>query len=413
MTDDRFSLATKWSRMDPNPLTSSYVVDLLGRAKKGDVDASTEIDRLFPRDGSRIGFGTAGLRSAMSPGPLGMNDLVVIQTTQGLARYCQWARASSGGPYADKEKLLAVIGFDHRCQLDFGLSSRRFAMLTKLVFLECGMNCVLLDCSEAGYVHTPLVSYATIKLHASVGVMVTASHNPKADDGYKVFWSDGVQIRPPLDSGIASFIVKEENLVPWTDYGRLLEERRRPYPEDLCLGLGDRQKTMELADAYFHRILKSGLVTGQSNLLKDDNWTPPKIAYTAMHGVGHQWAIKSFETFELLPFRSVPSQEAPDPEFPTVPFPNPEEKGALDNAMEYSVENGCNIVFANDPDADRLAVAERCSDTGVWTIFHGDQIGSLLGHWLWEKIGKDDPKVSDTMPACGPDVNLIASFAIN
>ena len=81
--------------------------------------------------------------------------------------------------------------------------------------------------------------------------------------------------------------------------------------------------------------------------------------------------------------------------------------------MEYSVENGCNIVFANDPDADRLAVAERCSDTGVWTIFHGDQIGSLLGHWLWEKIGKDDPKVSDTMPACGPDVNLIASFAIN
>ena len=381
--------ALEWADLDPNERTSSYVRSLTDRAQNGDTNAASELERLFPRDGSRIAFGTAGLRSAMEPGPVRMNDLVIIQTTQGLARYCQaTCRVDQG------QKLLAVVGFDHRCQPEFGLSSRRFAMLTKLVFLEAGMDCVLLD-SSPEYVHTPLVSYATIELGAALGVMVTASHNPKCDNGFKVYWSDGVQIRPPLDSGIASTIVETDNLTPWTDYGCLLENAKEESfdANDSCFCLSDPNATRKVVDSYFQCICSSGLVTGQAKLLEEDGWMPPIIAYTAMHGVGYQWSIKSFATFGLKPFKSVPSQESPDPTFPSVSFPNPEEKGALDEAMTFSEKNNCDIVLANDPDADRLAVAEKDRVDGSWTVFTGDQIGTMLGHWLCMQIGKQSKKV--------------------
>jgi phosphomannomutase len=113
-----------------------------------------------------------------------------------------------------------------------------------------------------------------------------------------------------------------------------------------------------------------------------------------MHGIGHKFASKVFEVFELPPFKAVPAQKDPDFTFPTVPFPNPEEKGALDLAKKYAEENGCDIVLANDPDADRLAVAERDRSSGEWTVFTGDQIGTMLGHWIWNQIGKNCGKVS-------------------
>jgi phosphomannomutase len=115
-----------------------------------------------------------------------------------------------------------------------------------------------------------------------------------------------------------------------------------------------------------------------------------------MHGVGHKFAVRVFETFGLPPFKTVPQQKDPDPSFPTVPFPNPEEKGALNLAKSFSEENGCDVVLANDPDADRLAVAERDQSSGEWTVFHGDQIGSMLGLWIWEQVGKNCGKVSQT-----------------
>jgi len=190
--------ATAWAEMDPNEKTKSYVSSLIDTCKDSEESQRT-LDALFPNDGSRIGFGTAGLRSAMKPGPLGMNDLVIVQTTQGLARYCQDVAGKT-----DK-KLLAVIGYDHRYNPDLNISSKNFAILTKLVFLEAGFECVLFD----GYVATPLVAYATTKLNAAVGIMVTASHNPKDDAGFKVYWSDGCQIRQVSSLSIDALIVND------------------------------------------------------------------------------------------------------------------------------------------------------------------------------------------------------------
>ena len=400
--------ALAWAASDPNRTTAKYVIGLVERAKRGDdEEAKTTLMELFPDDPScRIGFGTAGLRSAMKPGPMHMNDLVIVQATQGLASHVHdmWDPHKPSGDASKHAntstctdaKPLAVVGFDHRCEPELGLSSRRFAMLTKLVFLEAGFDCILLDCPK-DFVHTPLVAFATLNLKAMVGVMVTASHNPKQDNGYKVYWNDGVQIRPPIDGHIASNIIASENLSPWTDYGAILDKRREEAPlDDLCLGLSDRKATMALADSYYECISSSGLVTHQAKLLKDDGWRPPSIAYSAMHGVGHQWAVKSFQTFGLRPFKSVPAQERPDPTFPTAAFPNPEEKGALDYAKSFSESEGCDIIIANDPDADRLAVAERSREDGSWCTFTGDQIGTMFGHWLYTQIGNSlgDEKIA-------------------
>lgn len=189
-TTTTIDVAKSWIEMDPNEKTSSYVQQLIQDVLNGDdgndakqAKAQSTLESLFPTDGSRIGFGTAGLRSAMEPGPLGMNDLVIIQATQGLAKYCfqvQQQKDSSSSPSSSKKKMIAVVGYDHRSKVEFNLSSKSFALLTKLVFLQAGFDeCILFD----GFVPTPLVAYATKKCHAAVGIMITASHNPKNDAG--------------------------------------------------------------------------------------------------------------------------------------------------------------------------------------------------------------------------------------
>jgi len=382
-------LAKSWIKLDPNEKTRNYVQNLI------DKQDLTQLSTFFPSNGSRIGFGTAGLRSAMTPGPLGMNDLVIIQTTQGLARYCQKVLSSTDDndhhhhhhqnrTNDTPTKLLAVVGYDHRANPELNLSSKTFALYTKLVFLQAGFDCILLD----GYVATPLIPFATTMYHAACGIMVTASHNPKADAGFKVYWNDGTQIRPPIDSGIAASILEESNVTPWVDYESILKAQMKDCSDDL-FGLGDTKSTIEISDAYYNAVSKSGLVIDQSDLVYPK--AAPKICYTAMHGVGHPWAIKAFETFQLQPFFSVPEQQTPDYEFSTVPFPNPEEKGALDLAQTFSDEHDCDIILANDPDADRLAVAEKNKETGNWTVFTGDQIGAMLGLWIWETIKSDKP----------------------
>lgn len=145
--------ARSWAQMDPNPTTKKYVMSLVSRMNQ-DEDAKIELESLFPFS-QRVTFGTAGLRSRMSPGPLGMNDLVIVQTTQGIARYCLSQSTMNG----QGKKLIAVVGFDHRANPSLGLSSRTFALLTKLVFEETGIHCVLLDCVDS-FVHTPLVAFA-------------------------------------------------------------------------------------------------------------------------------------------------------------------------------------------------------------------------------------------------------------
>jgi phosphomannomutase len=309
-----------------------------------------------------------------------MNDLVVIQTAQGLARYCQQQHGRD-------KKLKVVIGYDHRANPELNLSSLSFALYSVLVFEAAGMEAVLLD----GHVHTPLVAFCTRALKAAVGIMITASHNPKQDAGYKVYWEDGCQIRPPVDAGMAQSI--HHNLTPWINYGALLQSLAQT-EMDVCCGLSHPQMTREMTAAYFDTISKSGLVTGQAQMPQNRE-NPPAFCYTAMHGVGHMVAAKVFQVFGLPPFHSVPSQELPDPTFPTVTFPNPEEKGALLIAKQAAEKYNCDIVLANDPDADRLAVAERDRTTGEWTAFTGDQIGTMLGHWLWTQVGTKSKKVRE------------------
>lgn len=368
--------AKKWSCLDPNSETSSYVENLIAQVEGGNDAAIQELESLFNKP--RIQFGTAGLRGHMEPGPCGMNDLVVIQTAQGLARYVLDANNNNNS------SLKAVVGYDHRSLSKFSISSKQFAMYTKLVFEHAGISCTLLD----GFVATPILAYAVTNIDAAVGIMVTASHNPKQDDGYKVYWKDGCQIRPPIDGEISNEIVKNENLVPWIDYGEKLQKLKAYSKKNNCYGLSDPVQTKSIEDAYFQSVQSSGLVTGVNNATNATS-SKPKFAYTAMHGVGTPYAKRSFQTFGLPPFLAVPSQEKPDPNFSTVPFPNPEEKGALDEAIAFSTENKCDIVLANDPDADRLGVAELGKDSGTWTVFNGNQIGTLLGQWLWETIGKN------------------------
>ena len=384
--NDIMEKAKKWSLMDPNPLTSNYALQLIEKCKSENEPikqkAEMELESLFNK---RIDFGTAGLRAKMFVGPTCMNDLIIIQTTQGLARYCQ--------SIANKKSLTAVIGYDHRSNSEFQLSSYRFALYTRLIFEKAGFSKVVLlsndpgtkdDVSKSLFVATPLVSFATIELKAACGVMITASHNPKDDNGFKVYWNDGCQIRPPLDKGIKNSILLEENLTPWENYK--IEETSDK---------GDVEETNRLINLYFQKMKDTGLMTGIGKnavlYAKEQDISIPKIAYTAMHGVGHFWAKRSFEEFELPPFFSVPTQQNPDSTFSTVTFPNPEEKGALNLAIEFSKQNNLNIILANDPDADRLAVAERIDDIHIdkeWHTFTGDQIGVMLGHWIYEQIGK-------------------------
>lgn len=370
-------LARKWSEEDPNAESSQWLKKLIENAEMGNGEASERLKALFPGDGRRIKFGTAGLRSAMQVGPLGMNDMVVVQTAQGLVRYCQQE--------SNQENLRIVIGYDHRANSALNLSSLSFAILSAIVFEQAGVEYILMD----GFIHTPTIAFATTRLKAIAGIMVTASHNPKNDAGYKVYWSDGCQIRPPLDKGIEASIL--ENLDPWVDYRTILQKRRDEHGEDKCLGLSNIDLTNKMKMEYFEALQNSGI------LLKNIDYSAeigtPKFAYTAMHGVGYPYAQRVFEEFGLPPFHSVIEQQDPDPFFSTVGFPNPEEKGALDMAKKFAEEQCCSIVFANDPDADRLAVAEFDEATRTWCMFTGDQIGVLLGHWLWSQIGKTSEKV--------------------
>lgn len=336
--------AKAWSNMDPNPVTAKL--------------ATMEMF-LIP---GRLTFGTAGLRGPMGVGPMKMNDLVVIQTAQGLARY-----------YQEQHFVQAVvIGYDHRASERYNISSRQLAMWTALVFRECFATVILLD----GYVATPMVPFAQQAMpEHSIGIMVTASHNPKEDAGYKIYGTDACQIRSPADEEIAASI--EANLVPWKDYRKLMQERDAN--NDACCGLSHPELTRKLQDQYFAALQSCALFRATPTNFPDK----PKITYTAMNGVGDSFVHRAFELFGLDAPISVPEQQCPDPTFAGTPFPNPEENGALLPAMRFASDQ-CRIILANDPDADRLAVAERKVD-GSWHIFTGDEIGCLLGCELYRR----------------------------
>ncbi|KAJ7349354.1 hypothetical protein DFH08DRAFT_865203 [Mycena albidolilacea] len=324
------SLVAEWLRFDQNETTKLEIQRLW------DDSNTTELEQ---RMRTRIEFGTAGLRGRMAAGWSCMNDLIVIQASQGLCQYVlkNVANAASRG---------VVIGHDHR------YNSERWAELTAAVFVHAGFTTYL----HRGLVHTPMVPFSVQALKASCGIMITASHNPKDDNGYKVYWENAVQIIGPHDKGISASI--KSNLEPQTWMTEQLHSQ--------CL-----DRTQEMKDAYFSNLSslnRSRPLNGQTEV---------KFVNTSMHGVSDLFVSRAFQSFGFLPFIPVTEQQQPDPEFPTVVFPNPEEKGALDLALRTADVQGAGYVLSQDPDSDRFCAAEK-GRNGKWLVFTGDQLGTLF-----------------------------------
>ena len=297
----------------------------------------------------RIAFGTAGLRAPMGPGPLQMNRLVVRQTTAGLMAWLD-----------DDPKV--VIGYDARHH------SRRFAHDVAAVVIALGGRAELVDRPAP----TPVLALAVLDRGADAGVMITASHNPAADNGYKLYLSDGIQLVPPADAEIAAAIDR----VADTD----------PLP-DVHTGTGPPSAAVDIADEAFDRhreVAKRALSTTHRDVT---------VLYTAMHGVGGRQLRDCFEEAGFPTPLVVDEQFDPDPEFPTAPFPNPEEAGALDLALAAAARSvdapgaSIDVVLATDPDADRLAGAVADDGGGSWSRLTGDQVGWLLADHVLRNAG--------------------------
>ncbi|KAJ3287667.1 Phosphoglucomutase-3 [Rhizoclosmatium sp. JEL0117] len=338
------ALAQKWLALDQNESTRAEIEGLI---------AANDIAELQRRLGSNIKFGTAGLRAAMEAGFSRMNGVTVIQASQGLAAYIERTVPNA------KERGV-VVGHDHRH------NSETFARLTAAVFLTFGFKVYF----YRSLVHTPMVPFAIKHLNLAGGVMITASHNPKADNGYKVYWENSAQIIPPHDAGIAAEITARNDTVLTWDV-TLVDT----HPN--CIN----DQTEILKDAYFSTI--NDLIVTPPSVIAE---TKLQYVYTPMHGVGFPFAERVLKTFGMPEAVAVPEQVQPDPEFSTVAFPNPEEKGALNLAIALAESKNIGLVLANDPDADRFAVAEKKADGSGWHIFTGDQIGTLLGYALVLKM---------------------------
>lgn len=369
---DFISLAEQWIKWDPNEECKSELQNLLHHAKAGHESSMSTLKRLL---GSRMAFGTAGLRGPMGVGYCRMNDLVILQTMQGMVRYLE----GQFGVETARQRGV-IIGFDHR--ESGSLSSRGFARICTAVLASQGHKVYVMSAKGPGFVPTPFVAFAVTNLKCAAGIMITASHNPKEDNGFKVYGSNGSQIIPPHDNLISEAI--EADLEPWMTYDTTETVFTLPLVEDV---------TSKISTAYY------GTVATLCGRKEKNHDIKVKMVYTAMHGVGCQWVKQAFDLFNLPPLDVVPAQAEPNPAFPTVKFPNPEEKGALDEAMGYANSVNATIIIANDPDADRLAVAEKDIASETWYVFSGNEIGVLLGHWCISKWKKENEGRDSTAPA--------------
>uniref|UniRef100_A0A1A7XGY4 Phosphoglucomutase 2-like 1 n=1 Tax=Iconisemion striatum TaxID=60296 RepID=A0A1A7XGY4_9TELE len=337
----------QWLTWDRNPRTRAQVDSLV---------AASRLDDLRSRFCSRLSFGTAGLRAPMGAGFNRINDLTVIQSTQGLYAYlCRC--------FADFNSRGVVIGFDTRGQEESGCSSIRLAKLTAAVMLSRDVPVHLFS----SIVPTPYVPFAVRKLGAAAGVMITASHNPKEDNGYKVYWCNGAQISSPHDKEVLRCI--EEHLEPWS---------ASCWDQDLVDGSSLRTDPLiqinscymdELTSLCFHRSLNSSC--------------PLKFVHSSFHGVGHSFVQEAFQVFGFAPPIPVPEQKDPDQNFSSVRCPNPEEgESVLELSLLLAERENARVVLATDPDADRLAVAER-GDRYGWKVFTGNELAALLGWWMF------------------------------
>jgi phosphomannomutase len=321
--------ARAWAAEDPDERTRAELEQII-EAVAGGADAADLADRF---DGT-LEFGTAGLRGALGAGSNRMNRIVVTRAAAGLAAYLK-----DHGATRDSS---VVIGYDARHNSDV------FARDTAEVMTGAGLKAYVLPRP----LPTPLLAFAIRELGCVAGVMVTASHNPPEDNGYKVYLGDGSQIVPPADAGIAERIAAVGALadVPRGDAGTMLRE--------------------DIIDRYLDTV--AGLAA--------DGPRDLDIVYTPLHGVGGTSVVQVLETAGFAAPRVVTEQEQPDPDFPTVSFPNPEEPGAMDLAMALAEKSGADLVVANDPDADRCAAA--VPGPHGWRMLRGDEVGALLASHL-------------------------------
>lgn len=376
--------ALQWAGHDPDPATVAQLHALIAEEPLELADSFT----------GNLQFGTAGLRAAMGPGPNRMNRIVVRRAAAGvaahllaLARQDALEDALEGGDGAQSDgaqeeaddagtsspgspayQPRAVVGFDARH------NSEIFAKETAAIFAAAGIQTFLLPSA----LPTPVLAYAVRSLACEAGVMVTASHNPPADNGYKVYLGGravapearGVQIVAPHDSKIAAHIDAAANTAEMGDTSNIELAASGWTVLEPELLEGYRHAVTALADraAFPHRELR--------------------IVHTSLHGVGHETALAVLRNAGFTDIHAVPEQSAPDPLFPTVSFPNPEEPGAMDLAFALAEKVGADLVLANDPDADRVSVGAKDPDSGQWRQLHGDQVGALLGAHVAARGGR-------------------------
>ncbi|MBT1668317.1 phospho-sugar mutase [Curtobacterium flaccumfaciens pv. flaccumfaciens] len=334
--DQVLGTARAWLAQDPDPETRDELAAAIDAAADGDGPA---VRALAERFDGRLQFGTAGLRAELGWGPLRMNRVVVTQAAAGLARFLiDTGRSRS-----------VVIGYDGRVNSDV------FARDSAEVMRGLGLEVTLLPSA----LPTPVLAFAVRHLDVGAGVMVTASHNPPRDNGYKVYLGqddDGSQIVPPVDGEIADAI----------------DAVAAGSVTDLPRGTDYTVATSALVDAY---VAATAAIVPAPALAVE---AQPKVVYTAMHGVGWETARAVFAAAGFAEPAVVPEQIEPDGAFPTVSFPNPEEPGAMDLAIARGLAVGADLVIANDPDADRLALAIP-DGSGSYRRLSGNEVGWLLG----------------------------------
>ncbi|KIS28324.1 phosphomannomutase [Arthrobacter sp. SPG23] len=363
--------ARDWAAQDPDPATAAALTELIQRSGDGVPSARQELEDSFS---GTLQFGTAGLRAALGPGPNRMNRVVVRRAAAGFASFLATAVADA----SPGTRPRAVVGYDARYNSDI------FAEETAAVFTAAGIETFLMPQA----LPTPLLAYAVRALDCDGGVMVTASHNPPQDNGYKVYLGRhavdesgrGAQIVAPYDALIAAEIDRVGTL------------------DSVTLATAG-WTVLDPSIAADYQAAVAALARPGQFPARD-----LKIVLTPMHGVGGDTAVAVLGAAGFDDVTLVSEQARPDPDFPTVNFPNPEEPGALDLALETAARVDADIVLANDPDADRAAVAAKDPDTGAWRMLRGDEVGALLGAHIVARLA-----AGGASPANGVFANSIVS----
>jgi len=341
---DLAARADAWRDADPDPQTKAELDQLL---------ASGDTAGLADRFEGSLAFGTAGIRAEIGPGPMRMNRLVAGRVAAGLARHIA---SSDPGPGDPGNRVGVAVGYDGRT------NSAVFATDVARILSRAGIRVFLLP----GALPTPVLAFTVRHVHAAYGVMVTASHNPRKYNGIKVYVRDGGQLLPPVDEQIAAAIDAVDPL---------------HLPDGWASGTFEFSPADESVHAYVTAVAARGrAVPGDRRL---------KVVHTALHGVGDATARAVFAAAGWPAPVPVAAQQQPDPLFPSVPYPNPEEPGVLNMAKSTAEQVDADLVLANDPDADRLAV--MVPSPGGWQAFTGDELGALLGDAVLTRLAGGEP----------------------